>query len=269
LKRKKLYTFFAIIILVGVYGYEFYLNNKEKNAIVEQGKIVKENTNEYFLPTSTTGEIVHHKGYSLSYNEVHEQAEWVAYELKKSQLSNSKFERPYFQIDRAVSTGAADWRNYKNSGYDRGHLCPAGDRNYSEEAYNETFLTSNITPQKHEFNAGIWNTLEQKIRYWASKYDGVFVVTGGILNTYVNTIGEEEVSIPEQFYKIVLDNNKGKIRVIAFLIPHENSNQPLYNFVVSVDEVESLTGIDFFSDLDDTIENKIEASRSYKNWSFN
>lgn len=78
--------------------------------------------------------------------------EWMAYELKKAQLSNSKFERPYFQIDKAVSKGTADWRNYKNSGYHSGHLCPAGDRNYSQAAYNETFLTSNISPQMHDFN---------------------------------------------------------------------------------------------------------------------
>ena len=257
------------MILFGVYGYEFYLNNEEKASTIQKGKTVKENTNEYFLPTSTTGQIVHHNGYSLSYNETHEQAEWVAYELKKSQLSNLKFERPYFQIDKAVSTGAADWRNYKNSGYDRGHLCPAGDRNYSQAAYNETFLTSNISPQQHDFNAGIWNTLEQKVRYWAHKYNGVFVVTGGVLNTNMKAIGEEKVSVPNQFYKIILDNTNGNIKVIAFLIPHQNSTQSLYNFVVSVDEVESLTGIDFFSELDDIVEIKIEASRSYKNWSFN
>ena len=190
---------------MGVYGYEFYLNNQEKISAIANGKKVKTSTNEYFLPTSTSGEIIHHDGYSLSYYEAHEQAEWVAYELKKSQLSDAKYKRPYFQIDEAVSTGAAHWQNYKNSGYDRGHLCPAGDRNYSLEAYNETFLTSNISPQKHEFNAGVWNSLEQTIRFWAKKYDGVFIVTGGILENNLNTIGEEQVSVPNQFYKIILD----------------------------------------------------------------
>ena len=80
-------------------------------------------------------------------------------------------------------------RNYKNSGFDRGHLCPAGDRRYSQEAHDETFLTSNISPQDHDFNAGVWNRLEQKVRYWARKYDGVFVVTGGVLNGEMETIG--------------------------------------------------------------------------------
>jgi len=269
LSKRKIYSLLAILIVLGVYGYEYLLNQEEQANIVKQGSTVKQQTNEYFLPTSTTGQIVHHEGYSLSYSESHEQAEWVAYELKKEQLSNANFERPYFEIDNAVKTGAASWKNYKNSGYDRGHLCPAGDRNYSESAYDETFLTSNITPQEHDFNAGIWNTLEQKVRYWANKYDGIFVVTGGVLEKGLQTIGEEQVAVPKRFYKIILDNNKGHIKMIAFLIPHQNSEDPLYKFVVSVDEVEKLTGIDFFPELDDSIVSKLEASSNYKNWSFN
>lgn len=269
MNKRTLYSILAIVIVLGVYGYEHFLNVSEKAEIVSEGKDPKTNTNEYFLPSSTTGQIVHHQGYSLSYNEPFEQAEWVAYELKKSQLSNNNFDRPYFEIDKAVKTGAAHWRNYKNSGYDRGHLCPAGDRTYNFDAFTETFLTSNISPQEHEFNAGIWNTLEQKVRYWANKYDGVFVVTGGVLQKGLRTIGEERVAVPEQFYKIILDNANGRIKIIAFLLPHENSTRPLYKFVVSVDEIETLTGIDFFPELDDALENKLEVSSNYKSWSFN
>lgn len=266
--KKAIYSLLAIIIILGVYGYEHFLNVEESNEIIEEGETVKIDTNEYFLPTSTTGQIVHHNGYSLSYSEPHEQAEWVAYELKKSHLSNTNFKRPYFEIDNAVKTGAAHWRNYKKSGYDRGHLCPAGDRKYSQSAHDETFLTSNISPQEHSFNAGVWNTLEQKVRYWASKYNGVFVVTGGVLKGNMKTIGDEEVSVPNQFYKVLIDNNTGKTKMIAFLMPHKDSNEPLYKFVVSVDEIEELTGIDFFSELENGLENKLEASSSYKAWSF-
>ncbi len=269
MNKKTVYSLLAILILLGVYGYEHFLNEDEKAEIISEGKSTKEDTNEYFLPTSTTGQIVHHKGYSLSYSELHEQAEWVAYELKKSHLSNTNFKRPYFEIDKAVKTGAANWRNYKKSGYDRGHLCPAGDRRYSQLTHDETFLTSNISPQEHKFNSGIWNTLEQKVRYWASKYDGVFVVTGGVLSGEMETIGDEEVSVPKQFYKILIDNNTDKTKIIAFLIPHKNSNKPLYEFVVTVDDIEELTGIDFFPQLDNNIEDKLEASSNYKNWSFN
>jgi len=267
--KRKLYSIIAILIVIGIYGYEHFLVEEEKTEVVTEGKVVKSDTNEYFLPTSTTNQIIHHEGFSLSYSEPHEQAEWVAYELKKSHLSKTNFKRPYFEIDKAVKTGAANWRNYKRSGYDRGHLCPAGDRKYSQSAHDETFLTSNISPQKHDFNSGIWNTLEQKVRYWASKYDGVYVVTGGVLKGSMKTIGDEDVSVPNQFYKVLIDNNSGKTKVIAFLMPHKNSSKPLYEYVVSVDEIEELTGIDFFPELEDTIEKKLEASSSYKDWSFN
>jgi endonuclease G len=268
MSNKTKYSILTALVLIVSYGVNNYLDTQEKVETVTNGATVKTNTNQYFLPTSTTGQIVHHSGYSLSYSEPHEQAEWVAYELKKSHLSNSDYKRPYFEVDNAVKTGAAHWRNYKNSGYDRGHLCPAGDRKYSKEAHDETFLTSNISPQNHDFNAGIWNRLEQKTRYWASKYDGVFVVSGGVLEYGLKTIGEEEVSIPNQFYKVLIDNNNGNTKVIAFLLPHMESDQPLYKFVTSVDHIERLTGIDFFSELDDTIEDKLEASSSYKGWSF-
>ncbi|RED48474.1 DNA/RNA non-specific endonuclease [Seonamhaeicola aphaedonensis] len=269
MSREKVFSILAIFILLGVLGYEYFLEEKERADIQSLGVKPKVDTNTYFLPTSTTGQIIHHSSYSLSYDEDHEQAEWVAYELKKSHLSTRKFKRPYFEIDKAVKTGAAHWRSYKNSGYDRGHLCPAGDRSYSREAHDETFLTSNISPQKHDFNSGIWNRLEQKIRYWANKYEGVFVVTGGILNGEMETIGQDAVSVPNQFYKVLIDNNKVLPKMIAFLIPHEDSDKPLYDFVVSVDDLENLTGIDFFPQLDDTIENRLEASSSYKGWSFN
>ena len=268
MNKKQLYSVIAVLVVIGIYAYDYYIESEQHSEIVESGKSPKENTNEYFLPTSTTGQIVHHKNYSLSYSEPHEQAEWVAYELKASHLSSTNHKRPYFEIDKAVKTGAAHWRNYKQSGYDRGHLCPAGDRRFTKEAHDETFLTSNISPQEHQFNSGVWNRLEQKVRYWARKNDGVFVVTGGVLNNNLRTIGSENVAVPNQFYKVILDRTNGKTKVLAFLVDHKDSDLPLYKFVVSVDKVESLTGIDFFPQLDDDIENQLEASSSYKNWSF-
>ncbi|WP_298393805.1 DNA/RNA non-specific endonuclease [Flavobacterium sp.] len=221
-----------------------------------------------FLPSSTTNQIVKHKYYTLSYNEAYEQAEWVAYELKGVKSYNN-YDRPFFIEDNKVKTGSADWRNYKRSGYDKGHLCPAGDMKFSKEAYDETFLTSNISPQKHNFNDGIWNTLEQKVRYWASKYNGIYVVTGGVLNKNLKTIGNEEVAVPEYFYKVLLDNSRGEYKMIGFLVPAVESNKPLYDFVVPVDEIEKLTGLDFYPKLNDGLENKLEKSNDYKSWSFN
>ncbi|MCV9929384.1 DNA/RNA non-specific endonuclease [Flavobacterium sp. LS1R49] len=223
-----------------------------------------------YLPSSTTNQIVKHDYYTLSYNEKYEQAEWVAYELKKDYVKNNSFKRPYFITDPKVTTGSADWRNYKQSGYDKGHLCPAGDMEFTKSAYDDTFLTSNISPQIHDFNDGVWNRLEQKVRYWAVKYDGLYVVTGGVLTDSKKTIGKEKVLVPKYFYKVLLDqsNGNGEYKMIAFLVPNEKSDKPLYEFVVSVDSIEKLTGIDFFPALDDKIENNLEKSADYKSWAF-
>ncbi|TDP58650.1 DNA/RNA non-specific endonuclease [Flavobacterium dankookense] len=241
----------------------------DNNMVNEQKKELFVEAKFDYLPKSNTNQVVIHQYYTLSYNEEYEQAEWVAYTLKRENLKGNNFDRPFFIQDSKVKTGSSDWRNYKKSGYDKGHLCPAGDMKFSKKAFDETFLTSNISPQKHDFNDGVWNRLEQKIRFWASKYGKVYVITGGVLNDDLKTIGREEVAVPEYFYKIVATNTNGKIKMIGFLIPHQDSDVGLYNFVTSVDEIEKMTKIDFFPKLDDKLENKLEASDDYKDWSFN
>jgi endonuclease G, mitochondrial len=262
------YTIFLVFIIAVTLSSCKNENKKSIENFATVNNLKQKDTRNYYLPSSTTNKIITHQFYSLSYSEAHEQAEWVAYELKKEQLSKTNFERPYFIDDPKVNSGSASYRNYKRSGYDKGHLCPAGDRKFSREAFNETFYTSNISPQLNDFNAGIWGRLEQKARYWASKYDGVFVVTGGVLRNNLKTIGSEKVSVPEYFYKILLDQNNGKYKTIAFLLPHKDSNKPLYEFVVPIDKIEQLTAIDFFPKLPDNVENEIEKSSDYKNWAF-
>ena len=218
MNRKLLYPLLVILVTVGLFYAEKYVDEKNgayPDMAGETSKTYSEFSTDY-LPKSTYQSIIKHSYYTLSYSETHEQAEWVAYELRKDQIVNNDFERPYYVDDRKVATGSADWRNYKNSGYDRGHLCAAADREFSKNSYHETFLTSNISPQNHDFNAGIWNRLEQKTRYWATKYDGVYVITGGVLKEGLKTIGYERVSVPDEFYKIIVDISNGKHKVHCF-----------------------------------------------------
>nr|WP_233622061.1 DNA/RNA non-specific endonuclease [Flavobacterium agrisoli] len=217
-------------------------------------------------PTSTTHQIIKHDFYTLSYHEKYEQAEWVAYFLKKDYKASNSFKRPYFIQDPKVKTNSADWRNYKNSGYDKGHLCPAADMAFNQNAYNDTFYTSNIAPQNHAFNSGIWNRLEQKTRYWSTQYGGLYVVTGGILKETTSFIGEEKVAVPNAFYKILFRFSNGKYKMIAFVIPNKKSDRPLSEYVVSVDSVEKSTGIDFFHKMNDKLENELESQSNYANW---
>ncbi|WP_299894797.1 DNA/RNA non-specific endonuclease [uncultured Aquimarina sp.] len=266
MKRKFVYPILVIIVTICFYYIEKHIDANEYGTT--EKAVGNDDFSFFYLPTSTTGAIITHQNYSLSYSETHEQPEWVAYELKKEHLSNNDYKRPFFEMDAKVKSSSADWRNYKKSGFDKGHLCPAGDRRFTYKAFNETFLTSNIAPQDHDFNAGIWNRLEQKVRYWAKKYDGVYVVTGGVLSKDLKTIGYEAVTVPDYFYKIILDKEAKNTKMIAFLIPHKDTNKSLQSFVVTTDEIEALTGIDFFSKLPDNIEEKLEKSSSIDGWKF-
>lgn len=266
MKRNSIYILLISLCVGGFWLFENFYN--PSNSFGPEGGDTEAILPIEFWPSSTTGAVVNHTYYSLSYNEPFEQAEWVFYKLDKSQLTEDKRKRPYFIRDPKVITKSADWRNYNGSGYDRGHLCPAGDRRFSEYAYHETFYTSNITPQDKYFNAGIWNRLEQQTRYWAKKYGSIYVITGGILENSLPTIGNEAVAVPRYFYKIITRKTKEEVAIISFLIKHEESQRPLKEFAVTVDSLERLTGIDFFKAMPDNLQQELESTLELKNWKF-
>jgi len=268
-QRKKNNTIYTVLLLVCIVGFwlfeNFYTPDTYSTTSDDE---LKTNIPSYLLPNSTNDALVKHDHFILSYNEAYEQAEWVAYILKKSHLTYDDRKRPFFIEDPKVKTKSADWRNYKGSGYDRGHLCPAGDRRFSEFAYNETFYTSNISPQNRDFNAGIWNRLEMQVRRWAKNYDEIFVVTGGVLEKGLNEIGDEDVAVPKYYYKIVAKGTKENLKVLAFLMPNRESSEALQNYVVPVDRIEKLTGLDFFEQLTKNKESELERKSSIGGWKF-
>jgi len=263
--RKYLYPVLIVLVSVGFYLWEHKLDKQHYEDLKKENT---PNLNFNYFPKGATGELVHHTYYSLLYSEAHEQPLWVAYELKKEHLSNNDFKRPYFEIDPLVKTQAANWRNYKKSGYDRGHYCPAGDRRFSKTAYNETFLTSNISPQIHEFNAGIWNNLEQKIRYWVKNDKQLFVITGPIFENTKQSIGSEQVTVPTHFFKAVLKYGKGEPKAIAFIFPHKKGLKNIKKYAVSIDKLEKVLDYDLFAMLEDSLENKLEEDDNTWMWRF-
>ena len=265
-RDRLIYTLLLIICMVGFWVFENFYSPDSYSSKSDDN--FKTPVPSFIIPYSPTGEQVDHDHYSLSYNEAYEQAEWVVYTLKKSHLTYDDRERPDFIEDPYVSSRSADWRNYRGSGYDRGHLCPAGDRRFSELAYRETFYTSNIVPQDSEFNAGIWNEMEKQVRRWSKKYDKIYVATGGILQSGLTTIGEEEVAVPNRFYKIVARGSVDDLQVLGFVFPHKDSSAPLSSFAVSVDRIEALTRIDFFRELPDQQEEKLESEVLLSDWQF-
>ena len=221
-----------------------------------------------YLPKSTGNEIITHAQYSLSYHESHEQAEWVAYELTSREVNKICDRTDDFREDPQVSTGSASLADYKGSGYDRGHLSPAADNKINcPTAMSESFFMSNISPQTAGFNRGVWRRLESLVRDWALKYKKIYIVTGPIFVSNIETIGSNNVTVPGKYYKVIL-NFKRK-EGIGFILSHESSSEPLSSFVVSIDEVENQTGLDFFPALKDTQEAQIEIKKSTSNWIWN
>lgn len=218
--------------------------------------------------TNSNDTIITHTGYSLLYNESHEQANWVAYELTKEE-TNKLFERTdKFISDPKVKTGSASNNDYEGSGYDRGHLAPASDMGWSSTSMAESFFYSNISPQTPSFNRGIWKKLEELVRTWAIENNSVYVVTGPVLTNGLQTIGSNKVSIPNYYYKVVLDYSEPNIKGIGFILPNIGSNEQLQYYAVSIDSVEKMTGIDFFPLLDDDDEELIERALCIECWSW-
>ncbi len=218
-----------------------------------------------YLPVPSN-DLVKHTYYTLSYNEKYEQANWVYYSLTDSMVVKGGSERSNkFKVDKMVSTGSAKSADYTKSGYDRGHLCPAADMDFNPIAMEESFLMSNICPQAPDFNRGIWKELETDVRNWAKKEHKLYVVTGPVFNDNKGTIGQEEVLVPGYFFKILYEETD-QPKIIAFVFPNRKSDRPLADFAVSIDEAEKLTGFDFFSQLPDELENKLESRVNLSGW---
>ena len=164
-----------------------------------------------------------------------------------------------FRTDPELNGGAGVLEDYRGSGFDRGHLAPAGDMKWSIGAMSHSFLLSNIVPQLRKFNGGVWLDLERSTRrYVLNNQRSVYLVTGPIVHTDAETIGINEIPVASHFYKIIYDAEAEK--AVAYLLPHLESIENFEKFAVSVDQVEHITGLDFFSSLPDSLEERMESS---------
>lgn len=239
-------------------------SKSDRNENVEGGSVGAD----FYLPLiKTDDQIVKHQLFTLKYVEQYEVAAWVAYFIRLDEISQRLERDNEFMPDPLVRTGSALSSDYSRSGFDRGHLCPAGDFNSSRSIKKETFYMSNISPQVPYFNRGIWNDLEVKFRDWVHRDGDIFMVTGPVLRDGLETMGRSNtIAVPEYFYKVAFCKPNGKPKMIAFLMKNEPSNKSLKSFVVTVDEVEKLTGIDFFPKLPDNLENRLEAQLGTNDW---
>lgn len=213
---------------------------------------------------SRTDDVIEYLGYSVSYNKDRKIPNWVSYELLASETDG-----PYsrkgknFRQDPSLSLPQAEDNDYRNSGWSRGHMAPAGDFKWSDDAMWDTFYFTNCCPQNQSLNAGQWSTLEKKVRDWANRFGSVTVVTGPLVweNSY-GAIGYNNVVVPDAFFKAVLAGEQS----IAFVMYNKSENENMQKCAMSVDKLEELSGIDFFTELDDDFENRVEATYNLRNW---
>lgn len=225
-----------------------------------------------YIPTQQLGDqLIKYRYYALSYSSQHQNAEWVAYELRGARLDLAyRKERKNFKSDPNIRTEASSL-DYANSGYDRGHLVPAHDMDFSEQAIEESFYMTNVSPQAPDFNRGIWKRLEERVRTWAKKEQRLYIITGPLLRSNVdaaNRINGNGPTIPRGFYKIVLDYEGPQKKAIAFMFKNKEIQQPLENFVTTIDRVEAYTDLDFFPDLTEEEQAILEATTNPEAWGF-
>lgn len=228
---------------------------------------------DYSLPAlrKNSGEqILHRTAMTISWNKETRTPNWVAYLLKDADMDGNLGREPEFYQDFEIAKEVrVSTYDYSHSGYDRGHMAPAGDFNGDKKAKKETFYMTNICPQNHKLNGDSWNTLEKQCRDWAYQEGGIYSVVGPIYTSEnPKTIGTHKVAVPDKFFRCILSLKKGKEKAVGFIYDNNSTRQRISRAACSVDEVEQLTGYDFFTALPDKLEKKLEANYNLKDWGY-
>ena len=238
----------------------------------EVEKVKKPSVTQYELPAPLTDrpeQILKRRAYTTSYNNKSKTPNWVAWHLTKAHTygDHQRKNEVFFEDEAIESSLRATDNDYYNSRYDRGHMCPAGDNKWDAQAMRESFLFTNICPQNHGLNKYEWNDLEIQCRDWAREYGAIDIVCGPIFSSTGDqkTIGRNKVWVPDAFFKVIL-SRQGNPKAIGFIYRNEGKKQTQEEALRSVDEIETLTGIDFFPSLDDATETRIEAETSLEEW---
>lgn len=208
-----------------------------------------------------------YKGMDLSFNPQYHIPNWVAWELTADETSGEISRTNKFSADPEIPESAETW-DYNYSGYDRGHMAPAGDMRWNREAMEQTFLMTNICPQVKSLNAGSWKNLEEKCRQWAQADSAIYIVCGPVIDGKpIEYIGDTRVYVPRRFFKVIISPYANPARGIGFIMPNGKVPGGMQACAVPIDSVESLTGHDFFASLPDDIEADVESKCDFHYWS--
>ncbi len=258
-----------IPILYGIYLYCQQIDSTKKEEPQANISLQIPSGKELKIPTSLTPrqeQIIHHTGYTVSYNKDLKLPNWVSYELTRKETKGKEKRNDRFIADPLVIGSIATNADYTRSGYDKGHMAPAADMKWSSQAMKESFYFSNMCPQHPQLNRRGWKNLEEKIRDWAIADSAIVIICGPIVSKQPKTIGKNKVVVPQQFFKVILSPYVKPMRAIGFLFNNKQAVEPLSTYAVTIDSIERLTNMDFFASLPDEIENKIEAEANYFQW---
>ena len=219
-----------------------------------------------YIPQVSLGYTIQHSYYSLSYSSTHRQAEYAYYYLSPESIQGGQARTDDFRVDPKVKANPVKSTDYQGSGYDRGHLCPAADMALNLTAMSETFFMSNMSPMTPSFNRGIWSKLEDWVRDAALQEGGLFVVTGPVLSKSCGSINSS-ITIPCSYYKIVFKGGASP-KMLGFLLSNAGASGSVQQFVITIDALEQQTGIDFFPQLEDALEQSLESKVSLSGWKF-
>ena len=239
--------------------------NRQKSALAGQPDEAK--LAEVITPELSDGMMIHYPGFDVFFSRDNHQPYYVSWVLTPENVRNVTYPRTNnFRPDPDVAESATI-QDYKKSGYDRGHMAPSADFRYDLEAQEATFFLTNICPQHNQLNTRAWKNLEDQCRNWAERDSTIIIVCGPVLSDYLtHTIGDTEVTVPDRFFKVVLAPYANPPRAIGFIMPNTKVNGGVQATAVTVDQVEAITGFDFFSALPDELEDEVESSVKYSLW---
>lgn len=260
------WIFTIAILIMGVLYFGGNISATDDN-IANKRNLKYGNLEAVITPQSLISEIINYEGMTISFNSKMHVPNWVAWELTRDEANGSFPRKGNFRSDDKVAGSAETW-DYSYSGYDRGHMAPAGDMKWSEKAMDESFYMTNMCPQAKTLNTGTWKRLEEKSRQWAEIDSAIIIVCGPILSDPINEfIGDSRVAVPKRFFKVILSPYINNPRGIGFIMSNGKIPGGLQSTAVTIDEVERITGFDFFSSLPDEIENKVESQCKFHYWS--
>lgn len=260
---------FVAIALVGILGFARMRGREKTDCQMQPNTGVAQaglDLLDVVTPTSLKSQVKDYEGFRVSFNSDNKTPNWVSWELLRSETEGTSPRYNKFWCDEDIE-GCPTHYDYTHSGYDRGHMCPAADQKWSDTAMIDCFSLANIAPQDNSLNSGAWSTLEKKERLWAQRDSAIVIVAGPIYEkTDTKRIGDAGVRVPSAFFKVIVAPYLSKPRGIAFVYPNMYAPGNMENYVMTIRDVEKITGLDFFHYLPDDVEESVETASSFQDW---